>query len=214
VMVELSNWAIALIVIGGYWLLSEVLLHSPRLLCCRCCRPRPVPSFRIHHASHRGGGGERPENTLSSFAHAVSVGSHLLELDLAKTADGCVVVFHDHTLARVAGVDKTIADFNYDDLPRLRPERLTCQWTPSAAAASAESKSSADASASASQPTAAEEEAYRIPTFESILQRFPDTVLNIDCKSGRRSRRTDRCDAGEVRPHTHCPVGVRLQFRS
>jgi glycerophosphoryl diester phosphodiesterase len=45
--------------------------------------------------AHRGGRGLMPENTLAAFAAALSLGVTTLELDLALTKDGVVVVSHD-----------------------------------------------------------------------------------------------------------------------
>jgi glycerophosphoryl diester phosphodiesterase len=44
---------------------------------------------------HRGARGLAPENTIVGFAKALSVGVATLELDLAMTTDGVVVVHHD-----------------------------------------------------------------------------------------------------------------------
>ena len=48
--------------------------------------------------AHRGGRGLWPENTLVSFAGALSLGVDTLELDCAVTKDGVVVVSHDPLL--------------------------------------------------------------------------------------------------------------------
>ena len=48
--------------------------------------------------AHRGGAQLRPENTLAAFADAVNRGCDGAELDVQLTADGEVVVFHDHRL--------------------------------------------------------------------------------------------------------------------
>ncbi|MDH3317239.1 MAG: glycerophosphodiester phosphodiesterase [Gammaproteobacteria bacterium] len=47
---------------------------------------------------HRGARGLLPENTLPSFAKAISLGVDVLELDTAVTSDGIVVVSHDPKL--------------------------------------------------------------------------------------------------------------------
>lgn len=47
---------------------------------------------------HRGGRGLWPENTLAAFAGALALGVDALELDVAMTADGVVVVSHDPAL--------------------------------------------------------------------------------------------------------------------
>jgi glycerophosphoryl diester phosphodiesterase len=47
---------------------------------------------------HRGARGLAPENTLPGFARALGLGVTTLEMDLAVTKDGVVVVTHDSTL--------------------------------------------------------------------------------------------------------------------
>jgi glycerophosphoryl diester phosphodiesterase len=47
---------------------------------------------------HRGARGLYPENTLTAFAGALALGVDALELDVALTADGLVVVSHDPAL--------------------------------------------------------------------------------------------------------------------
>ncbi len=47
---------------------------------------------------HRGARGLAPENTLAGFARALSLGVTTLEMDIAVTADGVLVVSHDPTL--------------------------------------------------------------------------------------------------------------------
>ncbi len=51
-------------------------------------------------AGHRGSAGTAPENTLSSFRHAVEAGVDLIETDVQITSDGFVVVFHDKNISR------------------------------------------------------------------------------------------------------------------
>ena len=48
--------------------------------------------------AHRGGRALRPENTLQSFANALSMGVDTLELDMGVTKDGVVVVSHERGL--------------------------------------------------------------------------------------------------------------------
>ena len=47
---------------------------------------------------HRGARGLAPENTLPAFTMALSIGVTTLELDLAMTSDGILVVSHDSRL--------------------------------------------------------------------------------------------------------------------
>src|SRR5271167_3430881 len=48
--------------------------------------------------AHRGGRALFPENTLQSFANALSMGVDTLELDIGVTSDGAIVVSHERGL--------------------------------------------------------------------------------------------------------------------
>jgi glycerophosphoryl diester phosphodiesterase len=53
-------------------------------------------TIQVH--GHRGARGARPENTLPAFEYAIAQGVDALELDMAVTKDGVVVVSHDPEL--------------------------------------------------------------------------------------------------------------------
>jgi len=55
-----------------------------------------APPFDVE--AHRGGRGERPENTLASFSHALDLGVDTLELDTGVTKDGVLVVSHNRAI--------------------------------------------------------------------------------------------------------------------
>src|SRR5450755_3791661 len=48
--------------------------------------------------AHRGGRALFPENTLASFANALTMGVDTLELDIGVTSDGAIVVSHERGL--------------------------------------------------------------------------------------------------------------------
>jgi glycerophosphoryl diester phosphodiesterase len=83
---------------------------------------------------HRGARGLLPENTLSAFARALSIGVTTLELDCAITRDGVVVVSHDSTLnpeitrdadARwIADAELAISQFTFEELQRFDVGRI------------------------------------------------------------------------------------------
>ena len=69
--------------------------------------PSPVTRPRI--VAHRGASADAPENTLAAFRAAWALGVEAVELDVRVSRDGAVVVIHDATTARVAGVDRPVA---------------------------------------------------------------------------------------------------------
>lgn len=59
--------------------------------------------------AHRGASSLEPENTIRSFIKAQEFPIDMIEFDVRKTADGKIVVIHDHDLKRLFGVNKTIS---------------------------------------------------------------------------------------------------------
>jgi glycerophosphoryl diester phosphodiesterase len=55
-----------------------------------------APAFDLQ--GHRGTRGNAPENTIAAFDRALAIGVTTLEMDVAITADGVVVVSHDPAL--------------------------------------------------------------------------------------------------------------------
>jgi glycerophosphoryl diester phosphodiesterase len=53
---------------------------------------------------HRGASGYRPENTLEAFELAFDLGADAIECDLLPTADGQLVIIHDHYLSSTTDV--------------------------------------------------------------------------------------------------------------
>jgi glycerophosphoryl diester phosphodiesterase len=69
--------------------------------------------------AHRGARKEAPENTRSAFLRALTYPVDGIELDLQMSADGVPVLYHDHTLHRVGGGRRRIADLNLAQLRLL-----------------------------------------------------------------------------------------------
>ncbi len=83
---------------------------------------------------HRGARGLMPENTLPGFARALELGVSTLEMDMAVTRDGVVVVSHDQCLNPdhtrdehgrfIAGPRRPIFSLSLDELRRYDVGRL------------------------------------------------------------------------------------------
>ena len=68
---------------------------------------------------HRGGNEEKTENTLEAFQYSSDLGFIFMETDVQATKDDEIVVFHDKTLKRIAGLDKKINDLSFKDLKSI-----------------------------------------------------------------------------------------------
>ncbi|KAI8830211.1 PLC-like phosphodiesterase [Chytriomyces cf. hyalinus JEL632] len=116
----------------------------------------------LHLMSHRGGSLEHIENTLTAFRHSSTTCTNaILEMDLAMTKDGQVVVFHDHDLQRMCAVKGRIEDLEWKDLPLLVVPPVLF-----------------------GKVDLGSKEARRIPLFEDVLKACPGVPMTIDVKRG------------------------------
>ncbi len=68
---------------------------------------------------HRGNPAENPENTMKSFRSAIAAGCDLIECDVHLSADGRLVVIHDHTLDRTTNGTGLVRDYTAAELRKL-----------------------------------------------------------------------------------------------
>tara|TARA_Y100001001_G_scaffold162843_1_gene190428 strand:+ start:121 stop:885 length:765 start_codon:yes stop_codon:yes gene_type:complete len=69
--------------------------------------------------AHRGFSAERPENTISSFDHALDNGFELLELDVHLSADGVLVVMHDEKVDRTTDGTGFLKSMSFEQISQL-----------------------------------------------------------------------------------------------
>ncbi|XP_057202432.1 lysophospholipase D GDPD3a [Triplophysa rosa] len=141
--------------VGGYALTSLYFLANPHIL-----HKKKKTAFYSTHISHRGGCGERIENTMEAFTHAVDMGTEMLELDCHLTKDGHVVVSHDEELLRQTGHDVSISSLNLEDLP-LYKETLEVTFRTGHYSTGSE---------------------RNIALLEDVFRRFPHMPVNIEVK--------------------------------
>lgn len=77
------------------------------------------PQRGVLRIGHRGAGGYRPENTLASIEHAITLRCHLTEVDVRRTADGALVLLHDERVNRTTNGQGSIADLTLEDTQKL-----------------------------------------------------------------------------------------------
>ncbi|CAN8178763.1 unnamed protein product [Coccothraustes coccothraustes] len=110
--------------------------------------------------AHRGGAGERIENTMEAFENAVRQGCDWLELDVRRTRDGVAVVCHDRDLSRQSGRHLDLGQLDYKDLPPYRSP-LEVTFSPGSFSSGCD---------------------RRIPRLVEVFQRFPRQPISIEVK--------------------------------
>lgn len=69
--------------------------------------------------AHRGASYLAPENTLSAFREAMSIGADGVEMDVQQTLDGGLVIHHDYIIDLHTDITGKIYDMLYEDLREL-----------------------------------------------------------------------------------------------
>ena len=74
---------------------------------------------RVILAAHRGEKKYHPENTMPAFIAALEAGVDMIETDIHQTADGELIIMHDRSALRTAGVDRFITDMTLEEVRQL-----------------------------------------------------------------------------------------------
>ncbi len=78
------------------------------------------PGTGVIIVSHRGKhGGSIVENTVEAFELALKGGADIIETDIARTADGMLILHHDETLDRLTGVSEKVENVIFDKIKNL-----------------------------------------------------------------------------------------------
>jgi len=125
-----------------------------------------VNRFRTGHTlviPHGGGDGLFPEDTMVAYTSTMAMGADVVDVDLRLSGDGTLIAFHDPTVDRITGANGNVSSMTYAQLSTL------------------------DAGYTFHPADKNDDHPFRgkgvvIPTFESILQRFPHTLLSLDLK--------------------------------
>lgn len=73
----------------------HLLQRAAALLATACAAAAHTPALALDLQGHRGARGLAPENSLAGFELAIQQGVTTLELDIAITRDGVLVIHHD-----------------------------------------------------------------------------------------------------------------------
>lgn len=111
-----------------------------------------MDSKRIILAAHRGDRKKHPENTMPAFEAALALGCDMIETDLHMTADGVLVIMHDRSAKRTAGVDRYIDQMTLAEVKELDAGALFAE----------------------------EFRGTRVPTVEEFIARIKDTDMMVN----------------------------------
>lgn len=91
-------------------LASGVLLLATAVAQPAVAQARPAQGVDLDVIAHRGSSGVAPENTLAAVEKAIEQRANWFEIDIQRTADGELVLFHDRDLRRTTDVEEVFPE--------------------------------------------------------------------------------------------------------
>jgi glycerophosphoryl diester phosphodiesterase len=73
----------------------------------------------VYVIGHRGAHRRAPENSLASIRHAIELGVHMVEIDVARSRDGAYVLMHDRTVDRTTTGTGKLRDLTLAELKKM-----------------------------------------------------------------------------------------------
>ncbi|UCG49214.1 MAG: glycerophosphodiester phosphodiesterase family protein [Phycisphaerales bacterium] len=73
---------------------------------------------------HRGATTEAPENTLEAYSAAMDLGADGVEIDIRRSKDGVLYLFHDDTLDRLTNSTGKVRELTYYELLSITPKDI------------------------------------------------------------------------------------------
>lgn len=148
---------------------------------------------RVLDFAHQGGALEAPSDTLFSLETAKAKGADVLEIDVHATADGEVVAIHDTTVDRTTNGSGRVDEHTLAELKELD----AAHWFVEDCGACRDHPPGrypyrGYATGDTEIPPGVgerygldgfEPNDFTIPTLREILERFPDTLINIEIKN-------------------------------
>ncbi len=173
----------------------------------------PWLARRPLNIAHAGGDLEAPHETMYAFREAIAAGADMLELDLRLSADRQLVVVHDDSVDRTtngtgAVRDRTVAELQaLDNAYWFVPNCWSCPDRP-ASEYSLRGVRTGDRPA----PPGYGPDDFTIPTFQQVLDSFPDRLLDVEIKDGPDGMATAEALAAVLAGSPHASRVVVVSF--
>ncbi len=118
---------------------------------------------RFIPVGHRGANGELPGNTIGSFQRFIDIFPEgMLELDVWRTSDNEIVVYHDELLDHETNGTGKIIDYTFKEIRRL--------------------DRGYNVSHDGGLTFPFRGKGFKVPLLKEVLERFPQTPVSIDIK--------------------------------
>jgi glycerophosphoryl diester phosphodiesterase len=133
--------------------------------------------------SHAGGDQAAPHSTMFAFREGRAAGADALEMDVQLTSDGVLIVQHDDTVDKTTNTTGPVDALTLDEIQALdnaywfSPQCWPCQDRPVD-----EYIYRGMRTGEVPPPDGYSADDFRVETFQSIAEAFPDLVLDVEIK--------------------------------
>ena len=134
---------------------------------------------------HAGGDRSWPHSTMYAYSEAAVTGTEVLEMDVQLTGDGVLIVQHDDTVDRTTETSGRVRDLTYDEIQALDSGYWwSGEWG---------NQSLPDEdyiwrgvrTGEIDPPPGYSADDFRVETFRSVAEAFPEHVLDVEIKVPR-----------------------------
>ena len=150
---------------------------------------------------------------MYAYRQAVAAGADMLEMDLRLSRDRQLMVMHDDTLDRTTNAtgavrDRTVAELQaLDNANWFVPNCWSCHDRPAAEYTLRGVRTGARPA-----PAGYSAADFTIPTFQQVLDAFPDRILDVEIKDGPDGFATAEALAGVLNASPHGSRVVVVSF--
>lgn len=150
---------------------QQVLLNATPAATVTTTSKNPFRIGRPLVIPHAGGDGQYPEDTMVAWENSMAAGGDVVDIDVSMSSDGVLIAFHDSTLNRTTNGTGRVSSKTYAELATL-----DAGWN---------FKRKGD--------FPFRNKNVRIPTVESVLKRFPKSLVTLDLKDASVASATRLC---------------------
>jgi glycerophosphoryl diester phosphodiesterase len=133
--------------------------------------------------AHAGGDQDAPHSTMFAFREGRAAGADALEMDVQLTSDGVLIVQHDDTVDKTTNTTGPVIGLALDEIQALdnaywfSPQCWPCQDRPAE-----EYIYRGMRTGEVPAPDGYSPDDFRVETFQTIAEAFPDLVLDVEIK--------------------------------
>jgi len=139
--------------------------------------------------AHQGGEWNFPPNTLFAYKSAMANGADMIDMDAYVTADHKIVLSHDLDARNNSNLTNDMFEGRHDindlTLAELKTLDFAYKWKPHGSSSDVEPPFRGIATSTGDDnppPEGFTRNDFKIPTFDEVLDAFPDTPINIELK--------------------------------